>query len=135
VHPRLWPPSTCSRERAVYQAICGPSAILVSRREVHKRGTGFGSTRRYDRELERLHGLEPQTTGHTADWSTPQTHELAVLNPLTEQVYGFESRTGHTKHRLTGGVAPRPDFTDVVASASVHRTQILAVFGHAETLP
>ena len=63
--------------------------------EVYKRCTGFADTLHYCSERERLHGLEPQTTAHSTDWRTPETHELAVLNPLMFGSCGFEPHPGH----------------------------------------
>ena len=57
--------------------------------------TGFASTRHYCSGLQRLHGLEPQTTAHWKDCRAPETHELAVLNPLFFGRCGFEPRPGH----------------------------------------
>ena len=63
--------------------------------EVHKRCTGFAITHHYWSALERLHGLKLQTTAHSTDCRAPETHELAVLNPLTFGSCGFEPRPGH----------------------------------------
>ena len=70
-----------------YPAICAPSAVLVSRGELHKRCTGFKSMRHYCIAPERLHIPEPQTTAHSTDCRAPETHQLAVLNaPLLREV-------------------------------------------------
>jgi hypothetical protein len=58
--------------------------------KVHKGCTGFASTRHYCSAPERLRGLEPQTTAHSTDWRTPETYELAVLNPLFFGRCGFD---------------------------------------------